>query len=97
VQYLLLPCRQLLGPGRLCEWFRRFGLGQPPGTGLIEESAATLPTSFNLRETQQRGYQPSDAWNFSIGQGEVTITPLQAAQRRGDDRVRRVGAAAAGV
>ncbi|MEW6251366.1 MAG: penicillin-binding transpeptidase domain-containing protein [Planctomycetota bacterium] len=68
-----------LGPEWMCEWFGRFGLGQPPGTGLVEESPATLPTELWLRETQKRGYQPADAWNFAIGQGEVTITPLQAA------------------
>lgn len=68
-----------LGAARLCEWFGRFGLGQTAGTGLIEESPGIVPTEEWLRRTADRGYQPSDAWNFAIGQGEVTITPLQAA------------------
>jgi penicillin-binding protein 2 len=68
-----------LGPQRLCEWFSLFGLGQSAGTGLIEESPGIVPTAEWLRQNENRAYQASDAWNFAIGQGEVTITPLQAA------------------
>ncbi|MFH1748126.1 MAG: penicillin-binding transpeptidase domain-containing protein [Planctomycetota bacterium] len=64
-----------LGPQRLCEWFSRFGLGRLQGTGLIEESPGIVPTEQRIR----RHYQPYDAWNYSIGQGEVTATPLQVA------------------
>lgn len=70
---------QRLGPARLCEWFTRLGLGRPQGTGLVEESAGVVPTEAWLQEHQGRGYQAADAWNFAIGQGEVTTTPLQAA------------------
>jgi len=68
-----------LGPQRLCEWFDRFGLGRTAGTGLIEEASGIVPTAGWLRRTRGRGFQPSDAWNWAIGQGEVTTTPLQAA------------------
>lgn len=68
-----------LGPERLCEWFGRFGLGRTQGTGLIEESPAIVPTEQWLQKTQHRGHQSADAWNFAIGQGELTATPLQAA------------------
>ncbi len=68
-----------LGPARLCDWFGRFGLGRSAGTGLIEESMAIVPTEDWLLNNQQRRHEPADAWNFAIGQGEVTITPLQAA------------------
>ena len=64
-----------LGPQRLCEWFTRFGFGRLQGTGLIEESPGLVPTEGRIR----RSYQKSDAWNFSIGQGEVNATPLQVA------------------
>lgn len=69
---------QRLGAQRLCEWFLRFGLGRPQGTGLIEEASGIVPTAAYLRE-RGREHEPSDAWNFSIGQGEVTATPLQSA------------------
>jgi cell division protein FtsI/penicillin-binding protein 2 len=68
-----------LGPARLCEWFTRFGLGRSAGAGLIEESTAIVPTEEWLLRNQGRRTEPADAWNFAIGQGEVTITPLQAA------------------
>jgi cell division protein FtsI/penicillin-binding protein 2 len=68
-----------LGPQRLCEWFDRFGLGRSAGTGLIEEARGTVPTASWLRRTRGRDFQPSDAWNWATGQGEVAATPLQAA------------------
>jgi cell division protein FtsI/penicillin-binding protein 2 len=70
---------QRLGPERLCDWFRRFGLGRTQGTGLIEETPANVPTEDWLQATQKRTFQPADAWNLAIGQGEITLTPLQAA------------------
>ncbi len=68
-----------LGAERLCGWFSRFGLGRTQGTGLIEESPAIVPDEAWLAANQRRTHQPADAWNYSIGQGEVTVTPLQAA------------------
>ncbi|MCK4341168.1 MAG: hypothetical protein KAY37_05525 [Phycisphaerae bacterium] len=72
----------LLGPQRLCEWFTRCGLGRTQGTGLIEESPGIVPTENWLRDPRRenpRRHRKSDAWNFAIGQGEVTATPLQSA------------------
>lgn len=68
-----------LGCDRLCEWFSRLGLGRLQGTGLAEESEAIVPTSEWLWSRFHRKHQASDAWNYAIGQGEVTCTPLQAA------------------
>jgi penicillin-binding protein 2 len=68
-----------LGPSLLCEWFRRVGLGRTQGTGLREEASGIVPDSEYLQAAQNRGFLPSDAWNFAIGQGEVTATPIQAA------------------
>jgi penicillin-binding protein 2 len=70
---------QKLGPQRLCEWFSRFGFGRPTGTGLIEEADGIVPDAAWMARVAGRAHQSADAWNFSIGQGEVTITPLQAA------------------
>ncbi|MFQ5806672.1 MAG: penicillin-binding transpeptidase domain-containing protein [Phycisphaerae bacterium] len=70
-----------LGVDRLCKWFSQFGLGRTQGTGLIEESPGIVPTSQWIAENRKhdRRVRPADAWNFSIGQGEVSATPLQAA------------------
>jgi cell division protein FtsI/penicillin-binding protein 2 len=68
-----------LGPERLCNWFSTFGLGRLQGTGLIEEAPGVVPTERWLRANQRRGFERSDPWNWSIGQGEVAATPLQIA------------------
>lgn len=72
----------LLGPARLCEWFERFGLGRTQGTGLIEESPGIVPNEAWLSSPERanpRRFRHADAWNFAIGQGEVSATPLQVA------------------
>lgn len=70
-----------LGPERLCHWFSQFGLGRSAGTGLIEESLGVVPTSAWLARNRPSdpAARAADAWNWSIGQGEVTASPLQAA------------------
>jgi penicillin-binding protein 2 len=70
---------QKLGPESLCEWFSRFGFGRPTGTGLSEEVDGIVPDDAWMRRVAGRSHQSADAWNFAIGQGEVTITPIQAA------------------
>lgn len=68
-----------LGAERLCDWFSRLGLGRSQGTGLVEEVSAIVPNRDWLQRRWNREHQPADAWNHAIGQGEVTCTPLQAA------------------
>ncbi len=70
-----------LGVDRLCRWFSAFGLGRTQGTGLIEESPGNVPTSAWIEQNRAHDprVRPADAWNYSIGQGEVLATPLQAA------------------
>ncbi len=68
-----------LGPEKLCDWFGRFGLGRAQGTGLIEESGGTLPSADWLLVNRGRTFERADAWNFAIGQGELSATPLQCA------------------
>ncbi len=67
----------LLGPERLCHWFDRFGLGRDQGSGL-NESNGINPTPEWMAQRSRR-YQGGSAWNFAIGQGEVSATPLQVA------------------
>lgn len=70
---------QRLGAASLCDWFAQFGLGRVAGTGLIEERRGIVPSIDYLRSVHHRDFEPADAWNFAIGQGEVTATPLQVA------------------
>ena len=70
-----------LGVDRMCKWFSRFGLGKLQGTGLIEETPGIVPTSEWIARNRHNDPRvwPADAWNFAIGQGEVSATPLQTA------------------
>lgn len=70
-----------LGVDRLCRWFTAFGMGRTQGTGLIEEASGIVPNGQWLRINRPAdpAPRPADAWNYAIGQGEVTATPLQVA------------------
>jgi penicillin-binding protein 2 len=72
-----------LGPRRLTLAYQRLlygpadGNGAPAwtGTGLIEERNGLIPTPQRIG----RAFTRADARNYAIGQGELQITPLQAA------------------
>lgn len=60
------------GIDRLPDWYRRFGLGEKPGTGLPEEIAGFLGAPG-------REIEHNEVCFMTIGQGPVAWTPLQAA------------------
>jgi len=68
---------QMLGVTRLCDVFSLAGFGRA-STGLIEETTGIVPWPQWL---QQRGRHAGDgkARHLAIGQAEVSITPIQAA------------------
>ncbi len=72
---------QKLGADALTRFYERFlGLSfAPRGTGLIEERTGIIPTRDWLRENRKRDVTVADGRNYAIGQGELQITPLQAA------------------
>lgn len=72
---------ELLGHTRLVNWLGRFGLGQDLHTGLPEERAGVLPTAQWIARNRDEmpSVVPADARNMAIGQGELSVTPLQAA------------------
>jgi len=63
------------GPDRLTEMGERFFLGKSTGLLPGQEVAGQFPDRAKLRE----GWAPGDTANLSIGQGPVTVTPLQMA------------------
>lgn len=65
----LIPRR---GLDRLPDWYRAFGLGVLPGTGLHEEIDGSLGQPG-------KDYQPNEVCFMAIGQGPVAVTPLQSA------------------
>ena len=76
---------QRLNARRLTEFFADFVYGperapaERRGTGLIEERAGIIPTIDWIRRRRNRGYRVADGRNYAIGQGEMQITPMQAA------------------
>jgi penicillin-binding protein 2 len=68
-----------IGPERMVEMSRRFGLGRPTGLLSRQEARGYLPNSQQLRKRDGSRWMPGDSWNLSIGQGEILVTPLQMA------------------
>jgi penicillin-binding protein 2 len=59
-----------LGIPRLRPWLEAAGLGSKPGTGLLDETGGRLPPLDDNRAA---------ARNVAVGQGQLEVTPLQAA------------------
>ena len=69
-----------LGAQRLAEYCRRFGLGRLTGVDLPGEAAGNVPDPEWKERELGEGWFIGDTYNFSIGQGYVTTTPLQMLQ-----------------
>ena len=68
-----------LGINNIADYSVRFGLGAPTGIDLPGETAGSVPTpAWKLRE-RGTGWVGGDTVNLSIGQGYITVTPLQVA------------------
>ncbi len=68
-----------MGVQQMCEWMVIFGIGRSTGIGLREEKRGIRPTPSYLQSIKGRAVHISDARNYSIGQGEIQVTPIQAA------------------
>ncbi len=70
---------QRLGPELLADWARRFGLGTPTGCDLPQERGGQVPTPASLAAEGERWY-PGTTRQLAVGQGALTVTPLQVAR-----------------
>src|SRR4030095_16747870 len=68
-----------LGIDRLAEYVRRFGLGFPTGVALPHEAAGIIPDGEWKRRRFDAPWYPGETLSVAIGQGYVTVTPLQMA------------------
>ncbi len=70
-----------LGRSRIVAMCRRFGLGEPTGYGLGAEAAGVLPDDIYVekRRSLRDPWTEGDTANLSIGQGALTVSPLQMA------------------
>jgi penicillin-binding protein 2 len=68
-----------LGIDRIAEYATEFGLGRPTGIDLPNEEEGTVPSSsWKIRLFRERWYA-GETISVSIGQGALTVTPLQLA------------------
>ena len=69
-----------LGIDKMAEYFRKFGLGRITGIDIEGELPGLIPDSLYMDDRYGvRGWTKGHLLNISIGQGDVLITPLQAA------------------
>lgn len=75
----------LLGIERMVEWSHRLGMGVRTGIDLPGEVPGNMPTPeqkaerFRDKPIWERRWYPGDTVNVSIGQGDMSTTPLQNA------------------
>ncbi len=68
-----------IGVGDLCSVFDMVGVGKPTGIGLPEEAKGINPTPGWLMQHKNIRVTPGTARLFAIGQGELSMTPVQVA------------------
>jgi penicillin-binding protein 2 len=72
------------GRSRMQEWARRFGFGAPTGIDVGTQSSGLVPTPAWRKTTfssdWDRAWNPGDSIQLSIGQKDVSVTPLQMAR-----------------
>ncbi len=69
-----------LGSRMISDYAQRLGLGSRTGIPLKSETEGRIPNDEYMMKTHQRRMGSGDVANFSIGQGDVLISPLQMAQ-----------------
>jgi penicillin-binding protein 2 len=69
-----------LGAAPMVDWAQRLGLGKRTGILLGGEAEGRIPTDQYMTQVYHRRFMKGDLANFSIGQGDILISPLQMAQ-----------------
>jgi penicillin-binding protein 2 len=71
---------QRLGVDRIAAWAHALGFGKKTDIGLDNEKTGTIPsTQWKQHRFHERWY-PAETLSVAIGQGYVTVTPLQLAE-----------------
>lgn len=68
-----------MGIDVMAEFGRDFGLGQETGVELPSERSGIMPSSDWKRKAKNEAWLPGETLSAAIGQGFVTVTPLQMA------------------
>lgn len=73
---------QRLGVDRIHDYATRFGLGAASGLELVEEKPGLIPSTawkkaYFKNDPENQKWYPGETPSVAIGQGAVTVTPLQ--------------------
>ncbi len=66
-----------LGAERIKKYLQLFGFGEPTGIDIPGEKSGNLPDMTKLKNG--RAWSIGDTYHFSIGQGDLLVTPIQMA------------------
>jgi penicillin-binding protein 2 len=69
-----------IGPDPLVDWAERFGFGRVTGVDLPSEAAGVVPNPENIERLERHAWKPSDTRALSVGQGSLTVSPMQIAR-----------------
>lgn len=68
---------ELTGPNNLAKWANVFGLDKPTGIDIPGEIHGFIPTPDWKQKTIKEGWFLGNTYNMSIGQGDVSLTPIE--------------------
>jgi len=68
---------RILGADLIHRYAQKFGLGHLTYIDLPYEESGSIPSRRERSSRGKRRWHPGDTLNFSIGQGDVLVTPLQ--------------------
>jgi penicillin-binding protein 2 len=66
-----------LGVDRIAAIAKKLNLGELTGVGLPNEQKGLIPTEAWKKAATHEPWQPGETLNIGIGQGQVTVTPIQ--------------------
>jgi len=69
--------QQGLGITKLKEWWQKFRLDQKTGIDLPREQSGFLPDPAWKEQTKGQPWRFGDTYNVAIGQGDLSITPME--------------------
>ena len=68
---------RMIGIDPIAHYSFLFGLGRPTGIELVSEKAGFIPTTEWKQRVRQEPWYPGESLSAAIGQGFITVTPLQ--------------------
>ncbi|WP_342224655.1 penicillin-binding protein 2 [Rickettsia endosymbiont of Urophora cardui] len=71
---------RIVGPDKILEVARKFGLGSKTGIDLAPESSGFVPSKEWKKKKLKLPWSIGDTFNLAIGQGYLGVTPIQLAR-----------------